>query len=162
MSADIDLAPALVGQDHGSEVANDIGRRLVLYHQRGYGPSQFSALPQMGSGSDRIQTALAFAKENLKDALSVAVLAEVAQLSPRQFTRVFREETGVPPAKAVERLRVEAARLMFETTPNSLKLIARECGFGDPERMRRSFRRAFGHPPQTFLRSARMSGIDVI
>src|SRR5260221_7253774 len=94
MSAGIDLADALVGQDHGSEVANDIRRKLVLYHQRGCDPSQFSAVPQMASRSDRIQTALAFAKENLKDALSVAVLAEVAQLSPRQFTRVFREETG--------------------------------------------------------------------
>ena len=66
-----------------TEIANDIWRKLVLYHQAGYGPSQFSALPQMGARSDRIQAALAFAKENLKDALPVAVLAEVAQLSPR-------------------------------------------------------------------------------
>ena len=107
----------------------------------------------MTAPSDRIQAVLAFAKENLKDALPVAVLAEVAHLSPRQFTRVFREETGVPPGKAVSRLRVEAARSMLETTHYSLEVIAHESGFGDRERMRRSFLRAFGRPPRTLQRS---------
>jgi transcriptional regulator GlxA family with amidase domain len=134
----------------------------MFCHQRGGGQSQFSALPRMGPLSDRIQAAIAFAKENLKDPLSVAVLAAVAQLGPRQFTRVFREETGVPPAKAVERLRVEAARSMLETTQHRLGIIARESGFRDRERMRRSFMRAFGHPPRTLLRSVRTSGIDLI
>jgi transcriptional regulator GlxA family with amidase domain len=87
--------------------------------------------------------------------LSVAALAVVAGLSPRQFTRVLREETGLSPAKAVERLRVEAARLMLETSRHSLEFIARESGFGDRERMRKSFLRAFGKTPQAILRNLR-------
>ncbi|NHH83301.1 HTH-type transcriptional regulator [Burkholderia gladioli] len=98
--------------------------------------------------------ALAYAQENLAADLSVERLAESAHLSPRQFSRVFREETGQSPAKAVERLRVEAARLMMETTRHPIEVIARETGFGDRERMRQAFLRAFGQAPQTIQRAA--------
>lgn len=98
--------------------------------------------------------ALTYASENLASDLSVERLAEAARLSPRQFSRVFREETGQSPAKAVERLRVEAARLMMETTRHPIEIIARETGFGDRERMRQAFLRAFGQPPQTIQRAS--------
>jgi transcriptional regulator GlxA family with amidase domain len=152
MSAGVDLALAFIENDLGREVALATARSLVLYHRRGGGQSQFSTLLELDAKSDRVQTALAFAKKNLPSELSVEVLAEVARLSPRQFSRVFREETGQTPAKAVERLRVEAARLMIETSRHPIEVIARECGFGDRERMRQSFLRAFGQPPQAIQR----------
>jgi transcriptional regulator GlxA family with amidase domain len=153
MSASLDLALALVEKDLGPEITKAIARKLVLYHRRGGGQSQFSTLLDLDAKSDRIQTALTHARNNLKADLSVEVLADVGGLSPRQFTRVFREETGLPPAKAIERLRVEAARLMLETTRHPIEVVARENGFGDRERMRQAFLRAFGHPPQTIQRA---------
>jgi transcriptional regulator GlxA family with amidase domain len=153
MTAGIDLALAIVEKDFGLETARAIARKLVVYQRRGGGQSQFSALLELDAKSDRVQMALAHAKENLDSDLSVESLAEVARLSPRQFSRVFREETGQSPAKAIERLRVEAARLMMETTRHPIEVIARETGFGDRERMRQAFLRAFGQSPQAMQRS---------
>jgi transcriptional regulator GlxA family with amidase domain len=107
----------------------------------------------MDAKSDRIQSALAFARKNLHMPLGVEELAEAAHLSPRQFSRAFRSETGQSPAKAIEHLRVEAARLMLESGRHSLDIVARETGFADRERMRRSFLRAFGQPPQVIKRA---------
>ncbi len=87
--------------------------------------------------------------------MSVDQLAQAAHLSPRQFSRSFREETGQTPAKAVEHLRIEAARLMMESGRHPIDVVARETGFGDRERMRRAFLRAFGQPPQAIRRMAR-------
>lgn len=154
MTAGIDLALAMVEKDLGAEIARAVARKLVIYHRRAGGQSQHSVLLELEPKSDRIQTALAYAKENLHTPLSVEQLAEAAHLSPRQFSRAFRAETGQSPAKAVEHLRVEAARLMLEQGRHSIDVIARETGFADRERMRRSFLRAFGQPPQALRRSA--------
>ena len=105
--------------------------------------------------SDRIQSALAYAKRNLASPLTVKQLANAAHLSPRQFSRAFRAETGQSPAKAVENLRVETARLMMEQSRHSIDVIARQTGFADRYRMRRAFLRAFGQPPQVIRRNAR-------
>ena len=105
---------------------------------------------------DGIQSALAYAKRNLNKPLTVRQLAEAAHLSPRQFSRAFRAETGQSPAKAVENLRVEAARLMMEQSRHPIDVIARQTGFADRDRMRRAFLRAFGQPPQVIRRNARM------
>jgi transcriptional regulator GlxA family with amidase domain len=126
----------------------------VVYLRRPGGQSQFSALLELEPRSDRIRRALIHAKENLRDALSVEELAETASLSPRQFSRLFREETGQSPAKAVEHLRLEAARMMMEEGRRSLDEVACETGFADRERMRRAFVRAFGQPPQVLRRVA--------
>lgn len=155
MTACIDLALALVEKDFGVEVARQVARKLVVYHRRAGGQSQFSALLELAPRSDRIQTALAYAKQHLHTALSVEQLAEAAHLSPRQFSRTFRAETGQSPAKAVEHLRLEAARLMLESGRHPIDVIARETGFGDRERMRRAFLRAFGQPPQAIRRTTR-------
>ena len=109
--------------------------------------------------SDRIQSALAYARQNLRAPLTVEDLAEAAHLSPRQFSRAFRAETGQSPAKAVEHLRVEAARVMIEQSRHSMDEVAAETGFADPERMRRAFVRAFGQPPQVMRRNARLATI---
>ncbi|HEY4144330.1 GlxA family transcriptional regulator [Pinirhizobacter sp.] len=154
MTAGIDLALAMVEKDLGTDVARKVAQKLVIYHRRTGGQSQFSALLELEPKSDRIQNALNYARSHLKSILSVEELAEAASLSPRQFSRAFTEETGQSPAKAVERLRVEAARLMMEQTRHSIEVIAREVGFADRERMRRAFLRAFGQPPQAMRRHA--------
>lgn len=154
MTAGVDLALALVEKDFGLDTARMVARKLVVYQRRGGGQSQFSALLELDAKSDRVQMALAHAREHLAGDLSVETLADVARLSPRQFSRVFREETGQSPAKAIERLRVEAARLMMETTRHPIEVIARESGFGDRERMRQAFLRAFGQPPQSIQRTS--------
>ncbi|MET1079596.1 MAG: GlxA family transcriptional regulator [Pseudomonas sp.] len=156
MTAGIDLALAMVEADQGTEVARAVARNLVMYHRRAGGQSQFSALLALEPKSDRIQQALDFAQRNLSRPLSVEDLAEAAHLSRRQFTRAFSAETGQSPAKAVEQLRVEAARLMLEQGRLSMDMIARETGFADRERMRRAFMRTLGQPPQTVRRNARL------
>jgi transcriptional regulator GlxA family with amidase domain len=148
MSAGIDLALALLEHDLGTEIARVVAKMLVVYHRRAGGQSQYSTLLDLDATSDRVQTALAYAKEHLSNPLSVDALANAAFLSPRQFSRLFREETGQSPAKAIERLRVESARLMMEAGRFSAEEIARKNGFGNRERMRRSFVRAFGQSPQ--------------
>jgi transcriptional regulator GlxA family with amidase domain len=155
MTAGIDLALAMVEQDLGADVARAVARQLVVYHRRAGGQSQFSALLELEPKSDRIQSALAYAKRNLDTPLTVGQLAEAAHLSPRQFSRVFRAETGQSPAKAVENLRVEAARLMMEQSRHPIDVVARQTGFADRDRMRRAFLRAFGQPPQVIRRNAR-------
>jgi transcriptional regulator GlxA family with amidase domain len=155
MTASIDLALAMVEKDLGAEAARVVAKKLVVYHRRSGGQSQFSALLEMDPKSDRIQKSLDYAKRNLRQALSVEELAEAASLSPRQFSRAFRAETGQSPAKAVERLRVEAARVLIEQGRLALDSIAEETGFADRERMRRAFLRAFGQPPQAMRRTLR-------
>jgi transcriptional regulator GlxA family with amidase domain len=155
MSAGIDLALAMIESDLGVDVARAVAKYLVVYHRRTGGQSQFSALLELEPKSDRIQSALAYAKRNLDKPLTVGQLAEAAHLSPRQFSRAFRAETGQSPAKAVENLRVEAARLMMEQSRHPIDVIARQTGLADRDRMRRAFLRAFGQPPQVIRRNAR-------
>lgn len=155
MTAGIDLVLALVEEDLGVEAARFAARKLVVYHRRAGGQSQHSALLELEPKSDRIQKALVHARANLRETLSVEELAEVAHLSPRQFSRTFKAETGQSPAHAVENLRVEAARALIDEGSLALGVVARETGFGDPERMRRAFLRTLGHPPQSVRRVAR-------
>jgi transcriptional regulator GlxA family with amidase domain len=155
MTAGIDLALAMVEKDHGAELARSVAQKLVMYHRRAGGQSQHSALLELEPKSDRIQTVLGYAREHLAETLSVEQLADVASLSPRQFSRAFRAETGQSPAKAIENLRLEAARQMLERGRLTLDQIAQETGFSDPRRMREAFLRAFGQPPQVIRRNAR-------
>ena len=99
---------------------------------------------------------LSYARKNLHRAVSVEELAESANLSPRQFSRVFTAETGQSPAKALEGLRLEAARLMIEQSRHPLEIIARETGFRDRRHLREAFVRGFGVAPQSLRREARV------
>jgi transcriptional regulator GlxA family with amidase domain len=155
MTAGIDLVLALIEEDLDAECTRFIAKKLVVYHRRIGGQTQYSALLELAPNSDRIQKTLTHARANLRDELSVDELAEVAHLSPRQFSRAFKAETGKSPARAIEQLRVEAARALIDTGQYALVVIARDTGFGDPERMRRAFLRAFGQPPQGIRRSTR-------
>ena len=156
MSAGIDLALSMVEKDLGAEIARMVSKSLVIHHRRAGGQSQHSALLELDAKSDRIQNALEYAKRHLHTPLSVEQLADAAHLSPRQFSRAFHAETGQSPAKAVENLRVEAARVMMEQGRHPIDVVANETGFADRERMRRAFLRAYGQPPQTMRRNARV------
>ena len=140
ITAGIDLALALIGEDLGERVARRTAQQLVVYHRRRGGQSQFSAL-------------LEFVRTHLAGELGVERLAAQACMSPRHFARVFHQQIGVTPAKAVERLRADAARALLDGGARSLQEIARHCGFGDPERMRRAFVRLYGTPPSALKRA---------
>lgn len=155
ITAGIDLALALIEDDLGADAARAVAQELVVYHRRPGGQSQFSAMLELEPDSDRVRRALSFAREHLHEALPVERLAEAACLSPRQFGRAFRAETGETPAKAVERLRAEAARVRIESGSEPIETIAVSVGFIDPERMRRAFLRLYGQPPQALKRAAR-------
>jgi transcriptional regulator GlxA family with amidase domain len=155
MTAGIDLALAMVEDDRGPDVARLVARTLVVYHRRAGGQLQTSALLELEPKSDRIQNALAFVRKNLAQTISVEQIAAAANLSPRHFSRAFQSETGLSPAKAIEKLRVEAARLMLEQGRLPIETVAVEAGFADRERMRRAFIRIYGHSPQAFRRLAR-------
>lgn len=155
LTAGLDLAVALVEKDLGRDIAGAVARRLVMHHRRAGGQSQHSELLELAPSSDRIQKALIHARAHLTDPLTVEELADVAALSPRQFSRAFRAETGQTPAKAVEHIRLEAARLLLEDSRHGLEAVARETGFVDLRRMREAFMRAYGQPPQAVRRSMR-------
>lgn len=155
ITAGIDLALALIGDDLGEAIARATAQQLVVHHRRPGGQSQFSALAEMGAPEGRFAALLDWMRGRLAEPLTVEQLAAQAAMSPRNFARAFAAETGVTPAKAVERLRLEAARARVEDTAEPLEQTARAVGFGDPERMRRAFLRAFGQPPQALRRAAR-------
>jgi transcriptional regulator GlxA family with amidase domain len=152
MTASLDLALAMVEKDLGAEAARLAARKMVLFHRRAGGQSQFSALLDLDPKSDRIQSALTYARRNLRTLRSVDQLAQAANLSPRQFSRAFRAETGQSPAQAIENLRLEAARVMMEEGRHPIEVVARETGFANRERMRRAFLRAYGQSPQAMRR----------
>jgi transcriptional regulator GlxA family with amidase domain len=154
MSAVADLAVGMIESDHGMDLARTVAGGMVMHHRRAGGQSQHSALLDLDAKGDRIQTALTYAKRNLRMPLDTEDLARAACLSPRQFTRVFRSETGTSPAKAIEVLRLEAAKLMLEQSRLPVEDIAREAGFGNRERMRRAFVRAYGDAPRSIRTSA--------
>jgi transcriptional regulator GlxA family with amidase domain len=158
MTAGLDLALGMIEKDLGAETARSVAHRLVMHQRRAGGQSQHSEMLKLAPKSDRIQQALEYARQNLGKALSVEELADVVHLSPRQFSRVFTSETGQSPAKAVEGLRLEAARLMIEQSRHSLDVVARETGFRDRRHMREVFVRGFGLPPQAIRREQRQLG----
>ena len=155
ITAGIDLALAMIGEDHGEEISQAAARQLVLYQRRGGGQSQFSTLLELKTPNGRFASLLSWVRENLDAQLTVDALAERAGLSARHFVRSFIAETGSTPTKAVERLRVEVARERVQSSGEAIERVAQSTGFRDPERMRRAFIRAFGHPPQSLRRSAR-------
>src|ERR1700733_13715386 len=140
VTAGIDLALAMVEEDHGASVALDVARNLIVFLRRPGGQAQFSvSLSTQASGRKALDDLQVWMAENLNKDLSVDALARRAAMSPRNFSRVFRKESGTTPAKFVERLRVEAARRQLEQTVRAIKEIAASCGFSSSEIMRRTF-----------------------
>ncbi|WMJ69682.1 GlxA family transcriptional regulator [Stenotrophomonas sp. 24(2023)] len=158
MTAALDLALAMVEKDLGAEVARRVAHSLVMHQQRSGGQSQHSEMLKLAPKSDRIQRVLEHVRGHLAQPLGVEELAEVANLSPRQFSRVFVAETGQSPAKAIEGLRLEAARLMIEKSRHPLEVVARENGFRDRRHLREAFLRGFGVPPRAARSEGRKAG----
>lgn len=157
MTAAIDMALGMVEKDLGPDIARSVAHRLVMHHRRAGGQSQHSEMLELAPRSDRIQQALDYARRNLATRLGVEQLAEQANLSPRQFSRVFMAETGQSPARAIEALRLEAARVMVEQGRLPLEVIARETGFRDRRHLREVFQRGFGVAPQSMRRQSRVA-----
>jgi transcriptional regulator GlxA family with amidase domain len=155
MTAGLDLALAMVEKDLGFDVARSVAHNLVMHQRRSGGQSQHSELLKLSPKSDRIQNALNYARKNLKNTLSVEDLAEAAHLSARQFSRVFRDETGQSPAKAIESLRLETARIMIEQGKFPLATVAQETGFRDRRHLREVFVKKYGIAPQTLRQTHR-------
>jgi transcriptional regulator GlxA family with amidase domain len=156
VTAGMDLALALVEEDHGSRLALQVARNLVLYLRRPGGQSQFSAALSLQL-TDRkpLRELEAWVLDNLNKPLTVPVLAERVAMSPRNFARVFTQEMKTTPAKFVERLRVEGARRRLEESQNSMETIAGECGFGNVNSMRNVFQRALKIAPGQYRRHFR-------
>jgi transcriptional regulator GlxA family with amidase domain len=147
VTAGIDLALALIEQDLGEDIARSTAQQMVVYYRRPGGQSQFSALLQMERVSGKFSSLLDHVRNSLNSRHSVTDLAERACMSPRQFFRAFQAETGLTPAKAVERLRADTARAALGSHGRSVRDVARSTGFGSAERMRRAFVRIFGLSP---------------
>jgi transcriptional regulator GlxA family with amidase domain len=150
VTAGIDMALALLQADLGRPAATAVARHLVVFAKRPGGQAQFSAgLALAGSDAtfDRLHD---WMKQNLRSNLAVPILADQVGMSERSFLRHYRLVTGTTPARAVERVRVEAARQVLGETTLPLKRIARECGFGSEETMRRSFLRILAVPPHAY------------
>ena len=150
VTAGIDLALALVEQDLGRTVALAVARYLVVFLKRPGGQSQFSATLSLQAAEDRFAALHDWINEHLADDLPLPVLARQAGMSERSFSRHYTEATGLTPARAVERLRVEAARRQLSESRLPVKRISQRCGFGSVETMRRSFLRLLAITPQDY------------
>ena len=150
VTAGIDLALALVEEDLGRSLALAVARHMVVFLKRPGGQAQFSAALALQAADDKFGALHEWINHHLGDDLSLAVLADRAGMSERSFSRHYAEATGQTPARAIERLRVEAARRLLSESRTSVKRIAQRCGFGSEETMRRSFLRQLSVTPQDY------------
>jgi transcriptional regulator GlxA family with amidase domain len=151
VTAGIDLALTLLEDDLGHREAMRIARRLVVFLKRPGGQAQFSVPLTLQSSEDSaLENISTWMQDNLRRDLRVESLAERVGMSPRTFARVFRQKTGRTPGKAVEELRVEAARRALEESVASIKEIATRAGFQSEEHLRRAFRRRLNVLPQDY------------
>jgi transcriptional regulator GlxA family with amidase domain len=156
VTAGIDLALALEEQDLGRTVALAVARYLVVFLKRPGGQAQFSAALSLQAAEDRFGALHDWINAHLAGEISLPILAREAGMSERSFSRHYTEATGLTPARAVERLRVEAARRLLSESRQPVKRISQRCGSGSEETMRRSFLRLLAVTPQDYR--ARFSG----
>ena len=148
ITAGMDLALALVEEDLGRRFALELARLLVMFLKRPGGQSQFSSeLISQFASPDRLENLVEWIRNHLDRPLAIQDLAQRSNMSARNFQRVFTRQCGMPPAKFIERLRVERARLIIEDTGLSMAEIARKSGFDSEQRMRRAFKRVLGINP---------------
>jgi transcriptional regulator GlxA family with amidase domain len=150
VTAGIDLALALVEQDLGAKLALAVARYLVVFMKRPGGQAQFSTALSLQAADDKFGALHEWINKHLREPLSLSVLADQAGMSERSFSRHYAQATGVTPAHAIERLRVEAARRLLSESGQPVKRISQRCGFGSEETMRRSFLRLLAVTPQDY------------
>ena len=149
VTSGIDLALALVEADLGRKMALAVARQLVVFLKRPGGQTQFSAALALQEGDQHFDRLHVWIMENLRETLSLEVLAAQARMSPRSFSRHYRQKTGRTPARAVEDIRIETARRLLEEGLSVTRASLR-CGFGSEETMRRAFMRSVGTNPQSY------------
>ena len=153
VSSGIDLALALIEEDFGRTLALEVARELVVYLKRPGNQAQFSVtLKHQDSDHKPIQNIKDWLLEHLKERITVEDLAEQALMSPRNFARVFTRETGITPAKYVEKLRLEAACRLLTETQHTLETISLECGLMNIDNMRRLFIKHLKVTPSDYRR----------
>jgi transcriptional regulator GlxA family with amidase domain len=158
VTAGIDLALALVEEDLGPSIALQVARMMVVFLRRPGSQSQFSAtLAAQSCANQPLRDLLAWMADSITQDLSVASLARRAAMSPRNFARVFMQETGATPARHVENLRLEAARRQLEVTSFNLEEVAAASGFKSAEILRRTFARRLGVTPRQYRTSFRQA-----
>jgi transcriptional regulator GlxA family with amidase domain len=150
VTAGIDLALALVEEDLGRSVALAVARYLVVFLKRPGGQAQFSAALALQAAEDKFGALHAWINEHLADDLPLSVLGSQAGMSERSFSRHYGKTTGQTPARAIERLRTDAARRLLSDSRTPVKRIAQRCGFGSEETMRRSFLRLLAVTPHDY------------
>jgi transcriptional regulator GlxA family with amidase domain len=150
VTSGIDLALALVEQDLGRNVALAVARYLVMFLKRPGGQAQFSTALSLQAAEDKFGALHDWIARHLAEIISLPVLADQAGMSERSFSRRYAEATGLTPVRAVERLRVEAARRLLSESRLPVKRISQRCGFGSEETMRRSFLRLLATTPQDY------------
>ncbi len=151
VAAGIDLALALVADDHGSDLARETSRRMVLYLNRAGGQSQFSErITPPAPEADPLDTLLAIVATDPVGDYTNAAMARSLSLSERHFSRLFVARTGVSPARWVERVRVDVARTLIESTSAKIDSVARQSGFGSVTTMRQAFNRVLGVTPSQY------------
>lgn len=151
VTAGIDVALALVAEDHGPKVALAVAKRLVVFAQRRGGQSQFSPYLTAPAGeTSPVARVQSHVMENIGERLAVEDLARVAGMSERNFARAFVQATELTPHDFVERARIDAARRALESGTAPLKTVAYECGFGTADRMRIVFRQRLGVSPSDY------------
>ncbi|GGW14121.1 AraC family transcriptional regulator [Streptomyces libani subsp. rufus] len=156
VTAAMDLALAMVAEDHGPAIALDAARAMVMYVKRPGGQTQFSVpLSVQSSTDDRIDALRRWMEANLTERIPVEAMAARLNLSVRHFSRIFRDCTGRTPADYLEAVRVEAARLLLEESARSLPDIAAASGLGSVETLHRAFRRRLGTTPAEYRRRFR-------
>ncbi len=155
VTAGIDLALAMVEEDHGHAVAMQVAQSLVVFFKRPGGQSQFSnvLLAQQADGDGGFSELHAWIAGHLASDLKVETLARRAGMSPRSFARRYKERTGTTPAKAIEMMRVETAKRLLEQSGTSLARIALQTGLGDEQRLRRAFDRHVGVSPSDYRKT---------
>ncbi|MGM1059210.1 GlxA family transcriptional regulator [Saccharothrix sp. Mg75] len=159
VTAGIDLALALVEQDHGAPLARLVARWMVVFLQRPGGQSQFSVRARVPPVRERgLRDLLDAIADDPAAPWTVESMARRAAMSPRHLARVFPHRVGVPPARYVERARVEAAAGVLESGDEGLDVVARRCGFGSAETLRRAFQRVLGVTPGGYRDRFRTTG----
>jgi transcriptional regulator GlxA family with amidase domain len=151
ITAGIDLALALIEEDHGAHIALSVARELVVYLKRPGGQEQYSEPLQFQvQSSDRLSDLIPWISSHLRRDLSVEILARRANLCVRHFSRRFRKVFGLPPAEFVQNVRLDEARQRLSSRNNSVRIIADSVGFSSADSFRRAFERRFGVSPTTY------------
>ena len=155
VTAGIDLALALVEDDYSRALALAIAKQLVVFLHRPGGQAQFSTVLSAQAlaaqpSHKKFADLHAWIADHMSSDLSLDVLADQSRMAKRSFTRAYRAAMGITPARAVEQVRIEAAKQALEKGGVSVKQIATTCGFGDEERLRRAFVRQLGVAPSVY------------